>query len=179
MNIYFDTEFIEDGRTIDLISIGLVREDGATYYAISDEFDAGKASEWVKENVLKYLPPQFEIMSENEYGTDEINLASFAWKSRAEIADEIIEFVGDNPVFYGYYSASDWVVLYQLYGTMMDLPQGFPMYCRDVKQLADEQGIDLSVIGQKDEHHALSDAIWCKDAHTYIKRCNDLTNKAV
>lgn len=29
MRIWFDTEFIEDGKTIDLISIGLVREDGA------------------------------------------------------------------------------------------------------------------------------------------------------
>ena len=28
MIVCFDTEFIEDGRTIDLISIGLVREDG-------------------------------------------------------------------------------------------------------------------------------------------------------
>jgi len=28
MKIWFDTEFYEDGRTIDLISIGLVREDG-------------------------------------------------------------------------------------------------------------------------------------------------------
>lgn len=31
----------------------------------------------------------------------------------------------------------DWVVLCQLYGTMMDLPKGWPMYCRDVKQLCD------------------------------------------
>lgn len=29
MKIWFDTEFIEDGKTIDLISIGMVREDAA------------------------------------------------------------------------------------------------------------------------------------------------------
>jgi hypothetical protein len=28
MKYYYDTEFIEDGRTIDLISIGIVAEDG-------------------------------------------------------------------------------------------------------------------------------------------------------
>ena len=31
MRIYFDTEFIEDGRTIDRLSIGMVREDGAIF----------------------------------------------------------------------------------------------------------------------------------------------------
>ena len=41
MRICFDTEFIEDGRTIDLLSIGLVREDGATYYA-----EPAEADEW-------------------------------------------------------------------------------------------------------------------------------------
>ena len=32
MKIWFDTEFIEDGKTIDLISIGMVRQDSATLY---------------------------------------------------------------------------------------------------------------------------------------------------
>jgi hypothetical protein len=35
--IYYDEEFLEDGRTIELISIGLVREDGAEYYAVSKD----------------------------------------------------------------------------------------------------------------------------------------------
>lgn len=60
--IFFDTEFIEDGRTIDLISIGMVREDGARYYAISTEFNARKASQWVKDNVLIHLPPRNATM---------------------------------------------------------------------------------------------------------------------
>ena len=29
MKFFYDTEFIEDGHTIDLVSIGIVREDGA------------------------------------------------------------------------------------------------------------------------------------------------------
>ena len=52
---FYDTEFIEDGKTIDLISIGIVCEDGREYYAQSVEFDESKASEWVKENVLNGL----------------------------------------------------------------------------------------------------------------------------
>lgn len=39
MKYFFDTEFIEDGRTIDLVSIGIVCEDGREYYAVSAEAD--------------------------------------------------------------------------------------------------------------------------------------------
>ena len=39
MRYFYDCEFIEDGRTIDLVSIGVVAEDGREYYAVSTEFD--------------------------------------------------------------------------------------------------------------------------------------------
>ena len=38
---FYDCEFIEDGRTIELISIGVVAEDGREFYAVSTEFDPG------------------------------------------------------------------------------------------------------------------------------------------
>lgn len=61
MNYYFDCEFIEGfhkplfGKRrhhIDLISIGIVCEDGRRYYAISKEYNFNDASDWVKENVI-------------------------------------------------------------------------------------------------------------------------------
>lgn len=139
MRIYFDTEFIEDGKTIELLSIGLVREDGQTYYAESAEVDYSRASEWVRQNVLTHLMGPV--------------------KMRSVIAQEIVEFVGPEPEFWAYYADYDWVVLCQLFGTMMDLPDGWPMYCRDFKQVIDEH--DLAVAPQEGvEHHALADAQW-------------------
>src|SRR3954452_23658432 len=35
---FYDTEFIEDGTTIDLVSIGVVDETGREFYAVSTEF---------------------------------------------------------------------------------------------------------------------------------------------
>jgi hypothetical protein len=52
MRYWFDTEFIEDGKTIDLISIGIVAEDGRERYWESSEADHSKANDWVRENVL-------------------------------------------------------------------------------------------------------------------------------
>ena len=49
---FYDCEFIEDGTTIELVSIGVVAEDGREFYAVSTEFDPGKAGPWVRANVL-------------------------------------------------------------------------------------------------------------------------------
>lgn len=150
MKIWFDTEFIEDGKTIDLISIGIVREDTRAYYAESNDCDLSKASPWVKYNVLPHLQGSAYILSRNA------------------IARDIIGFVGEKPEFWGYYADYDWVVLCQLFGTMMDLPRGWPMYCRDIKQLCDSLGNPRLPEQGKGEHHALADARWNKQAYEFL-----------
>jgi hypothetical protein len=51
MKYWMDTAFIERPYTIDLISIGLVAEDGREFYAESSEVDWTKASHWTLETV--------------------------------------------------------------------------------------------------------------------------------
>lgn len=160
MRIFLDTEFIEDGKTIDLISIGMVREDGKTYYAISTEFKKRKASQWVKNNVLSHLPPRH---ANPMYDGPNRFEQSRAWKPRKQIAQEIVEFCGDAPEFWGYYCDYDWVVLCQLYGTMMELPKSWPYYCRDLHQLLDHMGRQHIKQPEDAPHHALSDARWIKE----------------
>lgn len=148
MRIYLDTEFIEDGHTIDLVSIGLVREDGAEYYAESLDADHDRASDWVKDNVLRHLRGPM--------------------RPRATIAADIVRFVGDKPEFWAWYADYDWVVLCQLYGTMLDLPAEWPMFCRDLRQLTDSAGLPEQDGSDGPEHHALSDARWLARAHAAL-----------
>ena len=43
MTIYcYDTEFLDDGNTIELISIGIVCEDGREYYAVNADCNFGR-----------------------------------------------------------------------------------------------------------------------------------------
>src|SRR4051812_4502723 len=60
VQIYYDTEFVERGpaHPIDLVSIGLVAEDGREFYAVSSEFDqhALLKNPWLAENVWSSLP---------------------------------------------------------------------------------------------------------------------------
>jgi hypothetical protein len=58
LRYFYDTEFIENGKTIDLISIGVVREDGRSYYAVSTEFKARKASQcWDRFDTCRLYGP--------------------------------------------------------------------------------------------------------------------------
>lgn len=76
-------------------------------------------------------------------------------KSNSQIASEIKEFchfwndldslliqTTKKPVvidFYAYYADYDWVAFCWLFGKMIDLPKGFPMYCKDLKQMLDDK----------------------------------------
>src|SRR5215831_4354209 len=113
MRFFLDTEFIERGPMypVQLISIGLVCENGQEFYAESSGYDPNNANDWVKANVLTHLRG------------NPITLR--------EIACGISEFVransdGAKPEFWAYYADYDWVVFCQIFGTMMDLPKGWP-----------------------------------------------------
>ena len=167
MKYFYDTEFIEDGKTIDLISIGIVCEDGREYYAISTEFKARKASQWVKDNVISKLPDR----KVSFYDSPRIKELSLVWKSRKQIKEDIVKFIGkDKPELWAYYADYDHIVLCQLFGTMMDLPKNFPMYTRDIKQLCDSLGNPELPRQGKDEHDALCDARWVKNTYAFLKK---------
>jgi hypothetical protein len=150
---YLDTEFIEAGRKlpIELLSVGLVCEDGREFYAANADANLLNANPWVMDNVVPHLGRRDQHM-----GFDSIRRS-------------ILEFVGDcNPEFWGYYADYDWVVFCQIFGAMIDLPKGWPMYCRDIKQLCDERGNPELPKQSSMEHHALNDARWNRIAYDFL-----------
>jgi hypothetical protein len=156
MRYYLDTEFFEDGRTIDLISIGVVCEDGREFYAVSKDAELHRVSEWVRTNVLEKLPPYSHP----------------AWMRRVEIRDALLAFVrddGEKPEVWAYYADYDWVAVAQLFGTMMHLPKHFPMFCMDLKQLAVSLGNPRLPVQGDGEHNALDDARWNKQAYDFLR----------
>jgi len=248
---FFDTEFHEYKKkplfgkpidTIELISIGMVDddgigpEDGRKYYAICNEFDLKAAwnkwqiktvpgqgmrirlkEYWLRDNVLK---PIFEELMQREraaeYRANQFrvsvtrtnrkftrrNLKYLLGKygrSGKQIATEITLFcnpvdekVFTTPKFYAYYADYDWVVFCWLFGRMIDLPKGFPMYCRDLKQMYDEKQHSMIISGemlecsditklkthpdyptQDNEHNALDDAKWNLKLFNFLIKNSD------
>lgn len=194
MKYFLDTEFIEGfnkhrfGKRrhfIDLISIGIVCEDGRTYNAISSEYNYKDADAWVQNNVISPLYRQTVSGDmRNHYGVNTFQKGY--GKSLYNISREILSFVANTlgnqdavahriecypPEFYAYYGDYDWVLFCSLFGRMIDLPKGFPMYCRDIKQMMDEKGVNNEhpdCPKQKGEHDALSDAEWNKAAYQWV-----------
>ncbi len=164
LRYYLDTEFYEDGRTIDLISLALVCEDGRELYAVSADANLEVVSPWVRENVLPHLPPRT--------GTGR-------WMRRGEIADQIRAFTlhDERPEFWAYYADDDWVALCQLFGTMMDLPAHMPKFCMDLKQLAVMKGNPRLPKQESGAHDALEDARWNMRVHAFLE-AHPVSNQA-
>jgi hypothetical protein len=142
---FYDCEFIEDGRTIELISIGVVAEDGRQFYAVSTEFDPDRAGQWVRAQVLPKLPSP----------------ASKAWRSRARIRNDLLEFLtaGEGRIeLWAWVGAYDHVVLCQLWGPMTALPRSMPRYTRELRQHWELSGRPELPPAPDDAHDALADA---------------------
>jgi hypothetical protein len=162
---YLDSEFYEDGRTIDLISIALVAEDGREFYACSLDAELHRCDAWMRTNVLPHLPPYSDK----------------AWMTRDQIRDGIARFIftktqseGEPWIvdykaeFWGYYADYDWVVFCQLWKRMVDLPRHFPKHCMDLKQYAVDRGNPKLPPKPVDAHNALADARWNRDVHKFL-----------
>jgi hypothetical protein len=142
---FYDCEFIEDGRTIELVSIGVVAEDGREYYAVSTEFDPSRATAWVRRHVLAKLPPP----------------ADPSWRSRTRIRDDLHAFFAEPglPVeLWAWYAAYDHVVLAQLWGAMPALPADVPRLTREIRQHWEAAGCPPIPQAGADRHDALADA---------------------
>ena len=167
MKYFLDTEFIEKPNTITLISIGIKCEDGRELYLINRQYNYAEASQWVIDNVI--TPMYIETVNgDNRNRFNIVDFHEYYGKSISLIREEILQFIGDDkPEFWGYYCDYDWVVFCWIFGKMIDLPEGYPMYCRDLKQMLDEKGIK-SIKKPVGEHNALVDAKWNEKLYQHI-----------
>jgi hypothetical protein len=145
VRFFYDCEFIEDGSTIELVSIGVVAEDGREFYAVSTEFDPARAIDWVRRNVLDKLPSPGDP----------------AWRSRARIRDDLLSFLlaGGEPIeMWAWMAAYDHVVLAQLWGDMRALPRSIPRFTHELRQEWERCGAPALPPQPADQHDALADA---------------------
>ena len=165
---------------------------------------------WIRENVLKPIWEELNINHSYPFKYKFLKrLINKYGKTNQQISREIVGFIYPNalynnleckisdmvltncadsekPEFYAYYADYDWVVFCWLFGKMIDLPNGFPMYCIDLKQMLDEIGKlkygnrfnydemvnhiknNPTYPKQTNDHHALSDARWNKKSHEFL-----------
>ena len=150
MKYWIDTEFVAHPFVLDLVSIGVVAEDGREFYAESSEVDWARASPWT----LAHVRPQLDGGA----------------MSREEISYGLRGFTDhdEHPVFWGYFPAFDWVAFVGLFGGLEEMPFHYPQLCLDIKQWAIEIGDPELPAQASSPHHALNDARWTREAWDFL-----------
>jgi hypothetical protein len=172
MKIFYDTEFLEDGKTIELISIGMAAEDGRELYRVNRDapWRRIRKHEWLMANVVPHLPQPHGDWILQMPKRWLIDFANPLVEHRQEIADEVRAFVQATPdvELWAWYGAYDHVALAQLWGPMIDLPDGTPMWTNDLKQEVERRGNPELPKQESAEHNALADARWVRDAYLWL-----------
>lgn len=185
MRYWYDTEFLEDGNTIDLISFGIVAEDGREYYAVNSDMPIERIHEqdWLLRNVMTSIPVtgkealrRYIEHPEGLYPRPPVDavrpdLTDANVKPRWVIANEVRDFLLADPSgceLWAWYAAYDHVALAQLFGRMIDLPKGIPMFTHDVRQLVSSTGYDKLPKQATGAHNALEDARHVRTMYEWI-----------
>lgn len=154
MRIFFDFEFIEnaDQHPVHPISLGMVREDGVEYYAEFADIPWHLANNWVLENIKP-------------------TIGSIPVLTKKQIAQDVTQFVGYYPEFWGWYCDYDWVLMTSMFG-FLNVPDTWPHLALDLRQYMyhlDLHREDLDHIKNEKEHHALADAQWNMKVYDYLE----------
>lgn len=143
MNIYFDTEFTGLHKNTSLISIGMVSDDGKSFYAECNDFDRRQVNDWIKENVIENL----YFQNQNQFGPygsryrQYIEIDTIATnvylcpseKLKGYLTDwfsqwsEPVHLVSDVCHY-------DMVLLIDIFGSAFDLPKNVNAACHDINQ---------------------------------------------
>lgn len=159
---FLDWEFIEDGHTIDPISVGIVDDAGLEYYAVFEDapWERIRENEWLTANVVPQLPfPD-------------------GWKPREQIRSDVKYFLSPfvdgefrgNIELWTWFGAYDHLCLAQLFGSMADYPIHLPKWSNDARQWHYQLGEPDLPEQQSGLHDALEDARHLRRIHAHLTK---------
>jgi len=100
----------------------MITEDDSTILTPNPVY---KSLKTIKQDIINFVAPPMMVYDLCADSIDFQNCLQF--------------FLEANPIqFKAYYADYDWVLFCSIFGTMIDLPRGFPKYCYDLKQRFDE-----------------------------------------
>lgn len=167
MRLFFDAEFTGLRKDTTPISIGIVSEDGKTFYAEFTDYDESQCNDWIKENVIRNLVAEniefdsaYTLCDASSFG----NRRWLKYNDSMEVTTgekfyiipflqiwlkqfDAIQFVSDVCHY-------DFVLLIDLLtngGTALDLPENISAVCHDLNMdiarhfhVSDREAFDMS-----------------------------------
>jgi len=164
MRIFFDTKFTGLHKNTTLISIGIVAEDGNTFYAELTDYDNNQIDNGIQYNVIDNLI--IDKSEANNYGS---------WNTRIKDNRNIVrEALGvwlcryKDIEVWSDYLAYDWVLFCDIFGHAFKVPKQVYYIPFDICTLMKVKSVDPKVdrvefsgLGLK-KHNSLDDAMMIK-----------------
>ena len=151
MKIFFDTEFTGLHKDTTIISIGLIDENGRTFYGEFSDYDESQCDNWIRENVIKHLKwckegpvedfVNIYVNSWEAFGSKEyIKIVLSEWLSKYDEVD----LVSDCCHY-------DMVLFIDIFGDAWSIPDVVNPACHDINQdiakyfdISEKEAFDLS-----------------------------------
>lgn len=158
MKVFFDTEFTGLHQNTTLISIGLIAENGNTFYAEFTDYDRTQVDSWIEENVISNLYLPYESKGSYEEFTirdskDFVKLFLYEWLSQFDT----VEIWSDCLAY-------DWVLFNEIFGHAFNIPKNVYYIPFDICTLFKIKGVDPDISREEfsgingEKHNALYDA---------------------
>ena len=151
MKVFFDTEFTGLHAKTTLMSIGLVDENGRTFYAELDDYDKAQVDDWLENNVVA------NFTGENTMNMKQLKSALTEWL----VAYDSVEIWSDCLAY-------DWVLFNSIFGTAFDIPKNVYYIPFDICTMMKLKGVDPDINREEyafggvpevaEKHNALWDA---------------------
>ena len=194
MNIYFDTEFTGLHKNTALISIGMIAENGRTFYAELNDYDRNQVNDWIQDNVIANLLHNGERFMElsNYCAPYSCVMGGSKEYVKAELKRWLSQF--DSVQLVSDVCYYDMILFIDLFGSAFKLPSNVNASCHDINQdiakyynISEKEAFDISreemvlslnkkITGEK--HNSLYDAKIIKEIYeginTSFERNNDI-----
>lgn len=165
MKVFFDTEFTGLHKDTTLISIGLVADDGNTFYAEFADYDKSQLNDWLQENVIKNtLFLNGKSIAESCTKLKNYQHIGATNTIRADLKDWLAQY--DSVEMWSDCLAYDWVLFCQIFGGAFQVPKNVYYIPFDICTLFKMKGIDPDISREEyaemqdgaQKHNALWDA---------------------
>ena len=175
--VYWDCEFTGLHKNTTLISIALVGDDNACFYAEFNDYSDEQVDDWIEENIIDKL-----VMTHIDFDhTSKIDNVTYVKGGVSYIAKELDKWLSRyNSEMIEMWSdclSYDWVLLVDLYGHTFNIPVNMYYIPFDICTLMKAYDIDPDInreefikseglmLNNNNKHNALHDTLVIKACH--------------
>lgn len=144
IKLFLDTEFTGLHQGTTLISLGIVREDGRTFYAEFTDYDESQLDDWLRDNVIANLTlGDFDL--DRDYRPYE---GAVVYRgNKEEVVQALMHWIGSDNEYEVWSDclSYDWVLFCQLFGHAFNIPKNIYYIPFDICTLMKAKGVDPDI----------------------------------